>query len=329
MSEELVMRGQAASLTAAEIRAQVNLIQQVMRAVMVDGTHYGTIPGCGNKPALFKPGAEKLLSTFKIAVEPIVEDLSTPDECRFRVSARCTSMGDGRFLGAGIGEASSSEEKYRWRRAVCKEEFEETPEDRRREKWYVDRTKGESKKIPQVRTQPADVANTVLKMAKKRAQVDACLTVTAASDCFAQDIEDLPPELRQEEEAPARPPIKPPRAKAQAAPAPEAPPPPPPEAQRPAGEHEIALVTLGEVKSKAGSTPKGPWLRTYSKASDGRFYSTFDKALGEAMSSLEGQDVAIRYVVKQGPKGESYDVLTIEPAAAEAPKPESKGNLPF
>ena len=36
----------------------------------------------------------------------------------------------------------------------------------------------------------ADVYNTVLKIAKKRAHVDASLTATAASDIFTQDMED-------------------------------------------------------------------------------------------------------------------------------------------
>ncbi|MCK5580885.1 MAG: hypothetical protein KAJ18_06390, partial [Candidatus Omnitrophica bacterium] len=38
---------------------------------------------------------------------------------------------------------------------------------------------------------PADYYNTVLKMGKKRAMVDAVLTVTAASDIFTQDIEEM------------------------------------------------------------------------------------------------------------------------------------------
>jgi hypothetical protein len=38
---------------------------------------------------------------------------------------------------------------------------------------------------------PADVYNTVLKMGKKRAMVDAVLTCTAASDIFTQDVEEL------------------------------------------------------------------------------------------------------------------------------------------
>ena len=38
---------------------------------------------------------------------------------------------------------------------------------------------------------PADVLNTVLKMAKKRALVDAVLSATGASDIFTQDLEEL------------------------------------------------------------------------------------------------------------------------------------------
>jgi len=195
--------------TAADIRAQVNLIQEVMRAVMKDGTHYGTIPGT-QKPTLYKPGSEKILSTFHIAIEPIVTDLSTPDEARFRVETRATTQAGGAYLGSGIGEASSAEEKYKWRASVCREEWDATAEDRRRAVWK----KGTDKpyQILQVRTNHADVANTVLKMAKKRSQIDVTLTVTAASDVFAQDIEDLPDGVREAvaaDEAPAKPPSPP------------------------------------------------------------------------------------------------------------------------
>lgn len=181
--------------TAKEIQAQVQVIQQVMAAVMKEGTHYGKIPGCGDKDTLLKPGAEKLMATFKLAADPKVEDLSNADEVRYRVTVRMMTF-DGRFVGAGIGECSSSEEKYKWRYAVCDEEFDETPEDRRREKW-VKKWQKPAYKIKQVRTNPSDVANTILKMAKKRGLVDGVLTATAASDIFAQDLEDMPEELRE------------------------------------------------------------------------------------------------------------------------------------
>lgn len=179
-----------APLTASNIRANVNLIQEVMRDVMQDGTHYGIIPGC-KKPSLWKPGAEKIMATFRIAAEPVVEDLSSPDIFRYRVTVKGYSA-SGAMLGAGIGECSSDEDKYRWR-APKPKEFENTTDDRRRIKYEAD---GEAK---QVRTNPADVANTILKMAKKRALVDMVLTVTAASDIFTQDIEDP-------EDVPAAPP---------------------------------------------------------------------------------------------------------------------------
>lgn len=176
------------SLTAADVRAQVNLMQDVMQEVMKDGTHYGKIPGTQSK-SLYKAGAEKLMATFRLAAKPEVEDLSEAGEIAYRVTVNLLTA-DGTFVGAGIGECSSAEEKYSWRAAVHKKEWDATPENRRRVKYYRD-----GKEVQQVRTNPADVANTILKMAKKRAQVDAVITATAASDIFTQDIEDLPEEV--------------------------------------------------------------------------------------------------------------------------------------
>jgi hypothetical protein len=178
-------------LTAVEIRAQVNLIQEVMQAVMKKDTHFGTIPGC-QKPSLWKPGAEVLFATFRISVDPIVEDLSSDEEARFRVTAKAHNHGEP--LGSAVGEASSDEEKYKWRAAICQEEFDATPEDRRRDKWKNGRQGPFC--IQQVRTEVADHRNTILKMAAKRAYVALALQVTAASDIFTQDIEDLPTELQ-------------------------------------------------------------------------------------------------------------------------------------
>ena len=182
------------ALSAEEVRARVNLIQQVMQGVMKPGIHYGKIPGAGDKPSLFKPGAETLAVTFQLAPDPQVEDLSTSDNVHYRVKVRFTSQQTGAYLGTGVGECSSDEEKYRWRKAICDEEYEEAAEDRRRIAFK--KYQGKINRVKQIRTQPADVANTILKMAKKRAQVDGTLSVTGASDLFSQDIEDLPDSLR-------------------------------------------------------------------------------------------------------------------------------------
>lgn len=185
---------QGAILSADDMRAQVHRIQEVMSAVMKADTHFGTIPGT-NKPTLYKAGSEVLLSTFRIAVEPKIEDLSTSDEVRYRITALGRHQTTDIVIGSGVGECSSNEEKYRWRTAVCDEEFEATDPSRRRMKWK--RGENSNYQVKQVRTEPADVANTVLKMAKKRAQIDMTLTALAASDIFTQDLEDTPDEMRE------------------------------------------------------------------------------------------------------------------------------------
>lgn len=182
-------------MAVAEVVQQAMAIQEVMKAVMREGVHYGVIPGT-DKPTLYKAGAEKLCLTFHIADEYRSEDLSTADAVRYRVTCIGRHQQTGIELGSGIGEASSSEEKYRWRRAVCKEEFEATPVNMRRVK-YSRKSGGGFYTQEQVRTEPADLANTVLKMAAKRAKMAMVLNVLAASDAFTQDLEDLSDELRE------------------------------------------------------------------------------------------------------------------------------------
>ena len=194
---DLVRFQEARQLTATDVRAHVNLVQEVMQAVMKKDTHYGTIPGTP-KPTLYKPGAEVLAATFRIAVSYRTDELSTPDVVRYRVTAIGTHQTSGIVMGEGMGECSSGEEKYKWKK-TSNAEFESTPEDRRRTKY------GKDYSVKQVRTESADLANTVLKMACKRAQVAMTLNVTAASDIFTQDIEDLPEDLRPSEEG-GRPP---------------------------------------------------------------------------------------------------------------------------
>lgn len=183
--------------SAAEIRERVNLVQEVMRAVMKEGVHFGKIPGTP-KPTLYKPGAEALCVTFRIAPSYRVEDLSDEHTARFRVTCVGTHQVSGIVLGEGLGECSSGEEKYKWRKAICTEEFDLMPEQMRRVK-FAKGSQGVYKAV-QVRTEAADLANTVLKMACKRAKIAMTLDVTAASDMFTQDIEDLPEELRPHEQ---------------------------------------------------------------------------------------------------------------------------------
>lgn len=197
MGEVIEHRPQSQQVaTAGEIKAQVQRIQEVMHAVMKKDTHYGTIPGTP-KPSLWKPGAEVLCATFRIAPKFEVEDLSDYDCVRYRVKCIGEHQTTGTVMGEGVGECSTNEAKYKWRRAVGPKEFAATPEDRKRVKYTWHHQRREEIEELQIRTEPADMANTVLKMGCKRALVAMTLNVTAASDCFSQDLEDMPEELRE------------------------------------------------------------------------------------------------------------------------------------
>lgn len=205
-------------MTAGDMRAQVNLVQEVMKAVMRDGEHYGKVPGCGDKPTLLQPGAQKLIMTFRLV--PDAEITIIPMErghrevrCKVSMYARGQDGAErGPLLGIGIGTCSTMEGKYRYRTGPV--EFTDKPVPR--EYWDM-RSKDPAKAkamlggpgfvakkddsgMWMIATQgekvehdnPADYYNTVEKMSFKRALVSATLNVTAASDIFTQDIEDLP-----------------------------------------------------------------------------------------------------------------------------------------
>lgn len=184
----------AGRMAVADIISHVALVQEVMRAVMKTEVHYGIIPGT-DKPTLLKQGAEVLCMAFRVADSYQVEDLSTADMVRYRVTCTGTHQTSGVVLGSGMGEASSSEEKYKWRKAY-EPEFNETPANMRRKKSGYNKQKREHYSTFQVRTEPADLANTILKMANKRAKIAMTINVTACGDMFGQDLEDMDEALR-------------------------------------------------------------------------------------------------------------------------------------
>jgi len=197
-------------LTPEEIKARLDRVRQVMKTVMREGEHYGIIPGC-KKPSLYKAGAEILNVTFRLSARVAQhEDLSTEDEIKHRFRVEVYDPKTEVIWGDGLGECSSDEQKYKWRETLCPEEWEQAPEDRRRlkykKRWDRSAQQYVIEAVQQIRTELADVANTVLKLGHKRAYVHATIQATAASDIFTQDLEDIPPEnLGDEEGSPAKP----------------------------------------------------------------------------------------------------------------------------
>ena len=199
-------------LPVETIKHQIQVIQEVMAGAMVKDTHYGVIPGCGDKPTLLKAGAEKLCLTFRLSPTYIVTKTDLGGGHReYEVRCTLTHIPSGNVFGEGVGICSTHESKYRYRKAerTCPACGKATIIKGKAEYgggWLCFAKKGgcgakfgdndEAITGQQVgRVDNPDIAdsfNTVLKIAKKRAHVDAVLTATAASDIFAQDLEDLP-----------------------------------------------------------------------------------------------------------------------------------------
>lgn len=214
-------------MTAGDLTKQALLIQEILEKVMVgptpdnpQGVHYGIVPGT-KKPTLLQPGAEKICATFHLAPKYQVEDLSEPHNnfYRYRVACSLHTIRDGLFVGSACGESSSAEEKYQWEKAVCQEEYDQTDPTRRRIKFKKKYQSEEIEQIQQVQRNAADLSNTVLKIACKRAYVSATRSATAASDLLEVDLEEpaVADLVRQEQGEQATPTAKP---KAKAKPAP-------------------------------------------------------------------------------------------------------------
>lgn len=216
-----------ASLTEADFEARLNAlkvgqerIRKIQRELMEEGEDYGVIPGT-KKPSLLKAGSEKICQVYNLKpmfpvdlreirrgdgeVEPNLEVIVT---CRLH-------LGDehGPVVGEGLGAANSWERKYRYRMgerscpecgvegSIRRSKFEERGD----RGWYCWEKKGGcnakfASTDPRIAEQhagevqnpdPYDAQNTLLKMAAKRAQVDATLRVTATSGLFTQDVEDM------------------------------------------------------------------------------------------------------------------------------------------
>ena len=177
-------------MSVPQLKEQVQVIQLVLRDVMKKGTHFDALPGCGEKPVLLKAGAEKIGMVFRIGSEPEVDREFDGFDTHFHIKCRMFDIRTGNTLGYGVGEGSTSESKWAWRRAVCHEEFEAAMETRRRIHWQR-KYRGEGfEAVEQVRQNPSDIINTVLKMACKRAEIDGIRKVTACSDVFDQDLDE-------------------------------------------------------------------------------------------------------------------------------------------
>ena len=140
-----------------QVQATMNKIsqfQQVIQKTLHQGHDFGVIPGT-DKPTLLKPGAEKILMMMGLRSEfEIVDSTRDFEKGFFQYQVRCKLLRGDMVITEGLGACNTREKKYQ-------------------------------------KMDPYTMDNTVLKMAKKRALVDAALLVASLSDVFTQDIEDM------------------------------------------------------------------------------------------------------------------------------------------
>lgn len=136
---------------------KINQFQKVIQGALVESHDYGQAFYGSSKPSLLKPGAEKILMLLGLSSEyEIIEKIQDYEEGFFSYTIRCILTKGGQVITEGLGHCNSKEKKY---------------ESDKQDKFML--------------------GNTCLKMAKKRAQVDAALTVGSLSNIFTQDLEDM------------------------------------------------------------------------------------------------------------------------------------------
>lgn len=196
----------------AQLKSGRERVARIQRELLRPDVDYGLIPGT-QKPTLLKPGAEKLCDFYRYAAdfEPTVEysESGPPIRVLMRCRLHLGSL-DGPVVAIGYGEANSWEKRYRYRSggltcpkcgAVGTMTLNPTS---RGSHWCVPDKGGcgqnisvedakSAEKVEKVENpDPFDLANTLVKMAEKRAHIDATLRATATSGLFTQDVEDQP-----------------------------------------------------------------------------------------------------------------------------------------
>jgi hypothetical protein len=187
--------------------------QEFVKDYLHEDEDFGLIPGTPKK-TLYKPGADKLCELYGLSDSySILSKVEDWDRGLFDYVIECSLVHrqTGQLVSSGLGSCSTFESKYRWRNATrkcpsCGKDAIIKGKQEYGGGWLCFKKKdGCGAKFPDGdksiegqevgRLENPDICdqkNTVLKMAKKRAKIDATLSATRSSGVFTQDIEDFP-----------------------------------------------------------------------------------------------------------------------------------------
>lgn len=180
------------------MKQKLNLTKEFFREVMQEGVDYGKIPGT-DKPTLYKPGAEGLCEFYNLAptIGDKVEDKNhETGYYSVDITIRLIHRNTGSIIAEGVGHANTYENRYRWRwfsdYKLPKGIDKSILFSEERDEWKSGRKTGNTYTMYRLENDDMhSIWNTVLKMAKKRALVDAVLSATRSSGIFSQSEEEL------------------------------------------------------------------------------------------------------------------------------------------
>lgn len=196
----------------SDIQIRIKELQDFVGSYMIEGEDYGTIPGTA-KPTLYKSGAEKLCDVY--GFQRLFQTMNRVEDWQkgffhYEIRADLVDSRTGLTVAQGLGSANTMEARYRWRKEErkCPECDQPTIIKGKEEYgggWVCWKKRGGCGQNfdefdPAITHQtvgrienddPFTLVNTILKMAKKRALVDAVLSATRSSGLFTQDMEDI------------------------------------------------------------------------------------------------------------------------------------------
>ena len=194
---------------------RVEAVKEIVNKVFKDETHFGKIPGTGDKKTLLKPGFDALCLAFQFSPEFIKQPESIERDNFINLVYKCRIIhsATGRVIATGDGSCNSREEKYRWTNSarkcpMCQKETIIKGKAEYGGGYVCFAKKGGcgakyGEKDPAIVDQvvgrvendnPWNFHNTLTKMAQKRAGMAAIITACGLSGDFTQDMEDFEPQ---------------------------------------------------------------------------------------------------------------------------------------
>lgn len=179
----------AFAISLADAKERIRQLQEFVASQMVKDVDYGVINGT-ERPALLKPGAEKLTMMYGFTVEmDVTQRVENWDKGFFHYEVQCTlrNKRNGIIEAMGFGSCNSMEARYRYRWVWPNEVPDSVNKANLPKKKFKGKKGQELVKYRMVNDDPYTLVNTFLKMAEKRAHVDAILKATRSSGLFTQD----------------------------------------------------------------------------------------------------------------------------------------------